>query len=149
MKRYRQDPYLETEEYRKDVEENAIIIKKYFKPNTKGYIMKPLMMHVRRVIGMEQPWCSRSTIPPAMMKIGYKGVNKRFSIDFVDNDNYIKAFAAQTLLPRDVINIILSLITIDFEDCGRCHKVHSVEFCEKNKRKLKTNHYTDLIETYS
>ena len=102
MKRYRQDPYLEPEEYKKNVDENAMIIKKYFKPSVKGWISKDLMIHVRRVIGMEQSWCSRTTIPPAMIQIGYKGVCQRFSIEFVNNNNYIRAFYAHTPLPKNV-----------------------------------------------
>jgi hypothetical protein len=147
MKRYHVDPYLCTDEYRKDVDENAKIIKNCFKPG-KIQILKPFMMSVRKVVGLEPHWCSRTTVPPAMAQIGYKGVSKTFAIDFVNNPNYLKVVARHTTLPSDVINILLSYITLEFEMCGRCNKVHFVEFCNKNKKQRTVKHFTDLSQTY-
>ena len=147
MKRYHVDPYLCTDEYRKDVDENAKIIKNCFKPG-KIQILKPFMMSVRKVVGLEPHWCSRTTVPPALAQIGYKGVSKTFTIDFVNNPNYLKVVARHTTLPSDVINILLSYITLEFEMCGRCNKVHFVEFCNKNKKQRTVKHFTDLSQTY-
>ena len=80
--RMKQDSYILTDELKTTVNENAGIIKKYFKPNKCSSVFHPskdLMIIIRNIEGMgDNSWCSRTTIRPAIIKAGYNYINKRF-----------------------------------------------------------------------
>ena len=137
--------YLDTDEYKKTVDENAAIIKECFTPQKskkRFYLDKELMIHIRQVIGFPKNlvWCSRMSIKPAMKKIGFCGINKQFSIKFSNNVDYIAELEQTTPFSTSVINIILSLMTTDLIFCARCQKVHF--YTVDNK----LNHSSDFMD---
>ena len=129
------DCYTMTAEFKTSIDENSKIIKKYFKPNKCSsifHLSKDLMIILRKIEGLKDPWCSRSSIRPAMANIGYNYVNRRFSINLLKNKDYLKILHDNINLSSDIINIILSKITIDLIYCNRCYKIHY--FDDKNHR---------------
>ena len=137
----KQDPYILTDKFKTTVNENAELMKKYFKPNKCSSIFQPskdLMIYIRKIEGMGMnSWCSRSTIYPAMIKAGYKYINKRFSLSYSKNNFYLKMLNDNLNLPSDIIRIILSKLTIDLIYCRRCFSIHYVT--------NKINHNTDFM----
>lgn len=141
----KQDPYILSDEFKTTINENAEIIKKYFKPNKSSsvfHLSKDLMIHIRNIEGMgKNSWCSRSSIYPAMRQLGYKYINKRFSISFLNNKPYLKMLNDNFNLPSDIIRIILSKLTIDLIYCRSCFSIHYVTD--------KINHNTDFMKDKS
>jgi hypothetical protein len=141
----KQDSYILSDEFKTTVNENAEIIKKYFKPNKSSSVFnlsKDLMILIRNIEGMKQnSWCSRSSIHPAIIQLGYEYINKRFSISFLNNKPYLKLLNDNLNLPSDIIRIILSKLTIDLIYCNRCFKIHY----DTNK----INHNTDFMNDKS
>lgn len=141
----KQDPYILTDKFKTTVNENAELMKKYFKPNKCSSIFQPskdLMIYIRKIEGMcMNSWCSRSSIYPAMRQLGYKYINKRFSISFLNNKLYLKMLNDNFNLPSDIIRIILSKLTIDLIYCRSCFSIHYVTD--------KINHNTDFMKDKS
>ena len=137
----KQDPYILTDKFKTTVNENAELMKKYFKPNKCSSIFQPskdLMIYIRKIEGMgNNSWCSRSTIYPAMVKAGYNYINKRFSLSYSKNNFYLKMLNDNLNLPSDIIRIILSKLTIDLIYCRMCFSIHYVT--------NKINHNTDFM----
>ena len=137
----KQDPYILTDKFKTTVNENAELMKKYFKPNKCSSIFQPskdLMIYIRKIEGMGMnSWCSRSTIYPAMVKAGYKYINKRFSLSYSKKNFYLKMLNDNLNLPSDIIRIILSKLTIDLIYCRMCFSIHYVT--------NKINHNTDFM----
>ncbi len=120
---------------------NAEIIKMYFKPNKRSSVFHPpkaLMMIICNIGGFSSnSWCSYTAIYDAMRQIGYKHINKRFSLTFFNNKHYINLFNEKLNLPVDVIRLILSKNTVDLIYCNRCNQIHYITNI--------INHITDFM----
>ena len=129
-----------------NVERNAEIIKMYFKPNKRSSIFrltKTLINVMSCLGGYRCDWSAYASISDAMRFVGYKHINKRFSLTFFNNKHYINLLTDKLNIPVDIIRLILSKITVDLIYCNRCGQIHYITNI--------INHNTDFMidnETY-